>query len=141
MLDSNSPHISSIVQAFTANKLVNLILEQTLIPFHVLNYDLYQKAANVLAELMVGARSEKVRVDAASSLMTQLKPPEMKKVSLEIELKESSEMSDLRESTAALVKQQQEMLSAGSLSALEVATSTIVKKEAEDIIEGEFETH
>ena len=57
--------IASYVTAYNKSKLVNLIMEQTLIPSYVLNQDLYQKALNVQAELMLTAKSEKVRSDAA----------------------------------------------------------------------------
>jgi hypothetical protein len=72
--------IASYVTAYNKSKLVNLIFEQTLIPVHVLNQDMFQRALNVQADLMVNAKSEKVRADAANSLLTHLKPPEVKKV-------------------------------------------------------------
>ena len=53
--------IASYVTAYNKSKLVNLIFEQTLIPSHVLNQDLYQRALNVQADLMINAKSEKVR--------------------------------------------------------------------------------
>ena len=76
--------IASYVTAYNKSKLVNLLFEQTLVPFWVLNQDMYQKALNVQAELMMSANSEKVRTDAANSLLTHLKPPEVKKVELDI---------------------------------------------------------
>jgi hypothetical protein len=36
-------------------------MAQTLVPSYVLNADLYQKALNTSAELMISAKSEKVR--------------------------------------------------------------------------------
>ena len=52
--------VSSYVAAYNKSKLVNLILEQSLVPTWVLNQDYYQKALNVQAELMMTANSEKV---------------------------------------------------------------------------------
>ena len=98
--------VASYVTAYNKSKLVNLIYEQSLIPSYVLNQDLYQKALNVQAELMVSAKSEKVRCDAANSLLTQLKMPEVKKVELDIGVKDSSAINALRETTMELVKQQ-----------------------------------
>lgn len=118
--------IASYVTAYNKSKLVNLIMEQTLIPSYVLNQDLYQKALNVQAELMVGAKSEKVRCDAANSLLTHLKMPETQKVELEIGIKEDSAISALRATTMELARQQRLMLEAGAMNAQEVAHSRLV---------------
>lgn len=117
--------IASYVTAYNKSKLVNLIFEQTLIPSHVLNQDLYQKALNVQADLMVNANSEKVRTDAANSLLTHLKPPEKQKIELEIGVKEDSSIAALREATMELVKQQRLALQSGSMNALQVAHSQV----------------
>lgn len=117
--------IASYVTAYNKSKLVNLIFEQTLVPHYVLNQDLYQKALNVQAELMVSANSEKVRCDAANSLLTHLKMPETQKVELEIGMKEDSSIQALRETTLALARQQRLMLEAGAMNAQEVAHSRL----------------
>ena len=122
--------IASYVTAYNKSKLVNLIFEQTLIPSYVLNQDLYQKALNVQAELMVTARSEKVRCDAANSLLTQLKMPETKKVELDIGVKEDGSIAALRATTLELARQQRLMLESGAMNAQEVAHGKL-------IIEGE----
>jgi len=127
--------IASMVAAYNKAKLVNLIFEQTLIPSHVLNADIYQKAINTQAELMLTANSEKVRAEAANSLLTHLKPPETKKVELDIGIKEGSVIDDLRNATAALARQQREALEAGATSAEQVAHSKIVG----EVVDAEFE--
>ena len=124
--------INSYVTAYNKNKLVNLIMEQSLIPSHILNQDLYQKALNVQAELMLTAKSEKVRSDAANSLLSQLKMPETKKVELDIGIKEDQSIKDLRDATMALAAEQHKMLSAKAMTAKEVAHSTIVTTLNED---------
>ena len=118
--------IASYVMAYNKSKLVNLIMEQTLIPSYVLNQDLYQKALNVQAELMLTAKSEKVRSDAANSLLTQLKMPEVNKVQLDVNVKEDGSIAALRESTLELVRQQKLMVQAGAMNAQEVAHSKLV---------------
>ena len=126
--------IASYVTAYNKSKLVNLIMEQTLIPSYVLNQDLYQKALNVQAELMVSAKSEKVRSDAANSLLTHLKMPETQKVELEIGVKEDSAINALRATTMELARQQRMMLEAGAMNAQEVAHSRLViEGEAKEI--------
>lgn len=118
--------IASYVTAYNKSKLVNLVFEQTLIPSYVLNQDLYQKALNVQADLMISAKSEKVRCDAANSLLTQLKMPETQKVELDIGIKEDGSIAALRETTLALARQQRLMLESGAMSAQEVAHSRLV---------------
>ena len=122
--------IASYVTAYNKSKLVNLIFEQTLIPAYVLNQDLYQKALNTQAELMITAKSEKVRCDAANSLLTHLKMPETQKVELEIGVKEDSSIAALRATTLELARQQRLMVESGAMNAQEVAHGKL-------IIEGE----
>lgn len=121
-----SKDIASYVTAYNKSKLVNLIFEQTLIPSYVLNQDLYQKALNVQAELMVTAKSEKVRSDAANSLLTHLKQPETQKVELEIGVKEDSSIGQLRQATMELARAQRLAIEAGALSPQQAAHSKVV---------------
>lgn len=124
--------IASYVTAYNKSKLVNLIFEQTLIPTWVLNQDLYQKAINHQAHLMLTARSEKVQSDAAAHLMSALKPPEATKVQLDVSHKSDGSIEALRQTTLALVHQQKRLLEAGAMNAREVAHSRL-------LIEGEAE--
>jgi hypothetical protein len=121
-----SKDIASYVTAYNKSKLVNLIFEQTLVPSYVLNQDLYQKALNVQAELMITAKSEKVRSDAANSLLTHLKMPETQKVELDIAVKEDGSIAALRATTLELARQQRLMVEAGAMNAQEVAHSKLV---------------
>lgn len=127
--------IASYVTAYNKNKLVNLIFEQTLIPSYVLNQDLYQKALNVQAELMVTSKSDKVRCDAANSLLTHLKMPETQKVELEIGVREDSSIAALRQTTLELARQQRLMMESGAMNAQEVAHSRleVVDVEANEV--------
>lgn len=135
MINDNVPdrQIASFVAAYNRTKLVNLVYEQTLVPTHVLNADLHQKAINVLAELMLTARSEKVRADAANSLVTHLKPPETRKFELDIAYKEDKSISELREATIALAAQQREMIKAGMKNAQEIAHEKVINGEYSDV--------
>lgn len=128
-----SKDIASYVTAYNKGKLVNLIFEQTLIPSYVLNQDLYQKALNVQAELMIASKSDKVRCDAANSLLTHLKMPETQKIELEIGVKEDSSIQALRDSTMALARQQRMMLEAGAMNAQEIAHSRLQVVDVETV--------
>ena len=124
--------ISSYVSGYNKTKLVNLIYEQSFIPTYVLNAHLFQDALNVQADLMLNARSEKVRSDAANSLLTHLKRSEVQKIELDIGVKEDKSIQDLRATTLELVKQQRAMIESGKVSALAIAESNIITVEAED---------
>lgn len=124
--------MASYVTAYNKSKLVNLIFEQTMIPIWVLNQDKIQQAINVQAELMMTANSEKVRSDAANSLLTHLKQPEVQKMELSVGVKEDSSIASLRQATTELAHQQRLAIERGSLNAQQVAHSEIV-------IEGEAE--
>lgn len=106
--------ISSYVSAYNKNKLVNLIFEQTMIPTHVLNQDIFQKAINTQAELMMNAKSEKVRMDAANSLMTHLKKPESKQIELNMDIKESDGLKDLKNTLAQMAELQIKQIEGGA---------------------------
>lgn len=133
-LDNNVPtkDIHCYVSAYNKNKLVNLVYEQTLIPTHVLNADIYQKAINVQADLMLNAKSEKVRSDAANSLLNHLKKPETHKVEMNIGIKEGGAIEELREITSQLAAKQQKMIESGVYTAKDVAHKPLT-------IEGESE--
>lgn len=125
--------VASYITAYNKSKLVTLIMEQTLVPAWVLNQDLYQKALNVQADLMLTARSEKVRADAANSLLTHLKQPESQKVELSVEVGEDSSIRQLRDATMALVAQQRQAIQAGQMNAQQTAHAPIViDQEVED---------
>lgn len=127
--------IASYVTAYNKSKLVNLIFEQTLIPSYVLNQDLYQRALNVQADLMMNAKSEKVRCDAANSLLTQLKAPEVKKVELDIGVKEDSSIAALRATTMELARQQRLMMESGAMNAQEIAHGKLIIDVIPEVVE------
>jgi len=123
----NAKDISSFVTAYNKNKLVNLILEQSMIPSWVLNQDMYQKALNHQLYLMLNAKSEKVQSDAANSILVHLKPPEVTKVELDIGLKKDSAMDDLKQNLAELALMQKQFISAGVTQVKDLAQQKLVR--------------
>lgn len=124
--------ISSYVSMYNKGKLVNLILEQTLVPSWVLNADNYQKAINVQVELMMTAQSEKVRSDAANSLLTHLAKPKEAGPLINLNLQETSGMKDLKDLMERLAGQQQSVIQGGGMSARDIAHQKLVQ-DGEDI--------
>lgn len=129
-LGKSSKDISSHVAGYNANKLVNLVYEQAIIPSHVLNQDMFQAALNKQFYLMNNAQSEKVRSDAANSLLTHLKPPETKQFNLNIGVQETDYIKDLQAQVFNLAAQQQQQVSLGLTNARDVAASRIIEVEA-----------
>lgn len=128
--------IASYTTAYNKSKLVNLIFEQTLIPTHILNAPLLQKAINTQAEIMIDPDvSPKVRSDAANSLMTHLKPPETKKLELDIGINRGSVIDDYEKVMAKMVHAQQDLIRQGG-NIKQIANASI--KKDEDIVDGEI---
>ncbi len=119
--------ISSYVAGYNKTKLVNLIYEQTLIPTHILNADLFQKALNTQATIMLDEDvNPRDRVAAANSLLQNLKAPETKKIELEVNQTQNSVIDDLRSATEAMVLQQQKMMQDGLTNAKDVAEAPLL---------------
>lgn len=123
--------ISSYVSAYNKSKLVVLITEQTLVPSWILNQDLYQQALNTQAYLMMNSNSDKVRTDAADSILKHLKMPETQTVELNVNTRQDSTIAALRETVQQLVTQQRSMIETGAMSASQMAASRL------EVIEGE----
>jgi hypothetical protein len=120
--------ISAYACTYNKNKLVNLVFAQTLTPTHVLNADIHQEAINCQAALMRDPGvSDKVRSDAATSLLVHLKPPEGK-MELDVAAASSDDLNELREITRLLAATQLKYMQDGTLNAKQVAESRIVKE-------------
>jgi hypothetical protein len=119
--------IHAYVAMYNKNKLVNAIFAQTMIPSYVLNQSLYQDAINVQAELMKSANSEKVRSDAANSLLIHLKPPEPTKVDVKVEVKQDDGISQLSQQVAEFVAMQKAKIVSGTATVVDVASESIIK--------------
>ena len=125
--------IASHVAAYAKNKLVNALLEQSSIPTWLLNQDIYQKAINTQADIMVNAKSEMVRMQAANSLLTHLKRPETKEMNINLGVQETSGMKELNDLMTQLAEKQLNSIQNGT-STREIAhQSIIIDGEAEEI--------
>ena len=127
--------IASYVTSYNKNKLVQLIKEQSIVPFYVYNADARQKALDHQLRLMVTAKSEKVQQDAANSVLTHTKPPETSKIELDVGVKDSDAIKELREATLELVAEQRKAIQAGVATAKSTAHSKVIEGECEVIDE------
>jgi hypothetical protein len=89
MMDRNkSPKdISSIVTAYNKGALVTKVMERAIVPSWVLNQGMHQDALQTQHDLMMDLTvSNKVRCEAANSLLTHLAKPVVNKAELKIEV-------------------------------------------------------
>lgn len=125
--------ISAYVSAYHRGKLVNLIMEQSLIPVWIVNQDLFQEALNHQAWLMKNATSEKVQCDAANSILTHLQKPKDAVTNINLDLRENSGLTELKNTLTQLAEAQKAAIEAGTPTKV-IAGSTLVRED-EDIID------
>lgn len=129
--NASEKDISAHVAMFNSTKIVALLYEQTLRPIHIMNAHHAQAAINKLVTLMDTALNERVQMESADKLLIHLKPPETKKIELDVGIKESSALASLKQLTAEYAAQQKRAIEAGIATAKEMAHQSLV-------IEGEF---
>lgn len=125
--------ISAYVSSYHKGKLVNAIMEQSLVPIWVVNQDIYQKAINVQADLMVNANSEKVRSDAANSILTHLSKPKEAAIKIDMTVKKDDGMQQLTDTLAEMAKTQRTLIENG-IAAKTIAGTPLLQR---DVIENE----
>lgn len=109
MVDSGKAanQISSIITGYNKGVLVTKIMERAIIPSWILNQDMFQAALNTQFELMTDVLvSDKVRSDAANSILTHLKKPDVHKSELKIEIAASDGMAELEANIKEMSRQQ-----------------------------------
>ena len=124
--------IGSYVYAYSKNKLVNRIMEQTMVPSWVLNQDIFQEAINTQASLMRDPDvSPKVRSDAANSLLTHLAKPKEAGPLINLDLRDTSGMKEMKELLVRMAQQQQGLIKEG-VTARDIAAAIIIDVEVQD---------
>lgn len=118
--------ISSYIAAYNKSILVNKVREQTLIPSHILNADMFQAALNKQYSIMNNEdASFKVQSDAANSILTHLKQPETSKLELEVTHKEGSAIDELRDAMRAFTEKQMHSIKSGNSTAHSIAKNSL----------------
>ena len=124
--------IGSYVYAYSKNKLVNRIMEQTMVPSWVLNQDIFQEAINTQASLMRNPdASFKVRSDAANSLLTHLAKPKEAGPLINLDMRDTSGMKEMKELLVRMAQQQQGLIKEG-VTAKDIAAAIIIDVEVKD---------
>ncbi|ANJ20730.1 hypothetical protein RDp07_gp70 [Roseobacter phage RD-1410Ws-07] len=126
--------IASYVAAYNKGKLVNLVYERAMIPTWVLNQDMFQSALNTQYEIMNDVSvSDKVRVEAANSILTHLKKPETNKAELKVEIGMNDGMKALEARLAEMAETQMKVIEGDAMSVQEVAALPLNIPDAEVI--------
>jgi len=128
--------IASYVAAYNKGKLVNLVYERAMIPTWVLNQDMFQAALNTQYEIMndVGV-SDKVRVEAANSILTHLKKPEVNKAELKVDIGMNDGMKALEQRLGEMAEMQMKTIEGKAMSVEDVAGMPLNIPEAETVDE------
>jgi hypothetical protein len=112
------------IKTYRNTQLVTSLLEQAMVPVHLMYQDIFHKAIQSQAVLMQTADSEMVRMKAAECLINTLKTPEQHKVELAI-VHKSTVIDDLKNVTRDLAIQQKKLIEAG-MSVKDVAEADII---------------
>lgn len=118
--------VSNYVNMYKNNKLVTAIIEQSLIPLHIVYRDVTNEAINSLVQLMRCSNSDRIKMESANSLLNHLKKPESKSVEIDLNIKEDSGLTELKDTLTELAKTQRELLSSGSISTKDIANINII---------------
>lgn len=129
MVDSKkeTKDIASMVTAYNKGILVTKVMERAIVPSWILNQDMFQSALQTQYELMTDVDvSDKVRCDAANSILTHLKKPEEHKSELKIDIALNDGMAALEASLIQLSKNQLNLIEHDpNVSAKDIAGSTM----------------
>lgn len=125
--------MSPYVAAYTKNKLVVKIFEQTIVPSYVLNAPMHQQALNILADIAINSRSDMARVNACNGILANTKPPEVAKIELDMKIDNKDAIADLRRATEELALQQLQSIKAGQ------AVKAIAESKIVYDVEAEYE--
>lgn len=120
--------ISSFVSNYKSTQLVSTLIEQTMIPVWLYNKDNYQKAINVQVDLMMTANSEKVRCEAANSVLNHIKKPEKAEIELNIGTEQNTVLDSLNAALLELGTRQSNIIQSGE------NTSIISKQKIKTVI-------
>ena len=123
--DRMSPYVTAYKRS---NKLVQSVIEATLIPTHILNAHIYQESVNRNRELMMHARSETVQQKAATDLMLHLAPPQAAKLEVDIGIKREDVVNDYERAIAMLAEEKLKIIQSHGRTK-EIANFTIRREE------------
>lgn len=119
--------------SYAKNKVVVEIMAKLMVPTHIMYQDYFHMAVKTQVEIMTDNKvSPKVRSDAANSLMTHLKQPEIKQAELSINTNDSGIINQLSEALNNLSKGHKELLSQGRTTLKDISEAVIIEVEKDE---------
>lgn len=129
----NNEYLNTYANIYAKGKLVTEIHAIALVPTHIMYQDYFHLAVKTQVEIMTDPNvSAKVRSDAATSLMTHLKTPEVKKAELNVNVNESDTIAELRDVLSQLSAKQHTDIIEGQYKVLDVSHHKIISGDNED---------
>jgi hypothetical protein len=125
--DEGQEQIDSFVSAYSKNKLVMRIYEQTIVPSHVLNAPLHQEALNELARMIKTLPDGQNKIKACEAILNYTKAPDVIKGELTIGLDQQETITELRNVTEELAEMYKGMLEKGHKSLKQIAEARIIE--------------
>jgi hypothetical protein len=130
----SAAHLRATVSGYHKNKIVATVYEQALMPVHIVHADIFSKAVLTQADLMTDPSvSPMVRSQAATALLTHLKPPEARKLDLNVSVAEDDSLRELRQAITELAGAQKKAIEQGVEDAERVAASKLIEGESERV--------
>lgn len=121
----NDKYIDWHVSMYKKNKLVNKIMEQSLVPFWVLNQDARQQAVNTCVEVMQTSRNDMARVKAADTLLNYLQEPKEMGPLINVDMRETTGFRQLTNMLEELAGKQLSAIKNG-VSTKEIAEQPLI---------------
>ena len=126
-------HLYQYANIYSKNKTVVEVLAKLMIPSHVMYQDVFHQAVKTQAEIMLDDTiSPKVRSDAANSLMTHLKQPEIKQAELKIDVNNSGAIEQLADALGSLSGKQRDLILAGEYTIKDVSEAEIYTENTDE---------
>lgn len=126
--------LASYASIYAKQQAVTAVMSKMIVPTHILFQDVFSLAVKTQVEIMMDDDvSPKVRSDAANSLMSHLKQPEVKQLELGITTKDDGAIASLTEALNNLSMAQVDALKTGKLSANALREQTIIEVKADEV--------
>ena len=120
---------------FNGTELVSRIRNQALVPLHLVNQANVQLGINTLVKIATNGKSEIARVNAATALLKELKPPEAQKIEIDMSVREGDAILDLKEQLAEMAEAQLKAVDRGQVTVGQLGAL----KPKEEVIEVEVD--
>jgi len=132
---SQYKELTSAASRYRKSKLVVDILTVSQVPMHLMFTGMQYQAVGVLHNVMMTAKLDRDKINAAKELLAATKAPENVKIDLDIGVKENSAVQQLNDQLAQLASRQKVHLEAGTTDLNQLGAMKV----QEDIIEGEID--